>query len=181
MSEKYKFHDPEGIYFVTCTVVHWIDLFTRPELKHIVVDSLQFCQAHKGLVIHAWCVMPSHVHLIISTKGERLEAIMRDLKKHISKEIIKTIENINESRREWLLRAFSKAATKLKRVSKYKVWKDGNQPKLLETNHFLQQKLDYIHMNPVMAEIVDEPEYYRYSSARDYCGTVGLLKVDFIE
>lgn len=38
MSEKYKFRDPEGLYFVICTIVHWIDLFTRKEFKHIIVD-----------------------------------------------------------------------------------------------------------------------------------------------
>jgi putative transposase len=58
MSEKFKFHDPEGLYFVTSTVVHWIGLFTRKELKHIIIDSLKHCQGYKGLIIHAWCLMP---------------------------------------------------------------------------------------------------------------------------
>ena len=39
MSEKYKFVDPEGTYFVTTTTVGWVDVFTRPELKHIVINS----------------------------------------------------------------------------------------------------------------------------------------------
>ncbi|MEX0966586.1 MAG: hypothetical protein WD077_05075 [Bacteroidia bacterium] len=47
MSEKYKFDDPEGIYFVTTSVVFWIDLFTRKELKHIILNSLQYCQGEK--------------------------------------------------------------------------------------------------------------------------------------
>ena len=129
MSEKYKFNDPEGIYFVTSTVVYWIDLFTRKEFKHLVIDSLKYCQANKGLVVHAWCIMPSHIHLIISTKDQPLETIMRDFKKHVSKAIIKELSHINESRKEWLLRAFKRAGANLKRISKYKVWQDGNQPK----------------------------------------------------
>jgi len=44
MSEKYKFNNPEGIYFVTSTVVHWIDLFTRKEFKHILIESLKYYQ-----------------------------------------------------------------------------------------------------------------------------------------
>ena len=55
------------------------------------------------------------------------------------------------------------------------MWQDGNHPILLFSNEVLQQKLDYlparqagVHMNPVVAEFVDEPEYYWYSSARDY-------------
>jgi REP element-mobilizing transposase RayT len=181
MSEKYKFHDPEGVYFVNPTIVFWIDLFTRKEFKHLIIDSLKYCQKNKGLIVHAYCIMPSHLHMIISTEKEPLENIMRDFKKHISLTIIKELSLINESRKEWLLRAFYKAGEKLTRISKYKVWQDGNQPKQLLTNSFTQQKLDYIHNNPVELEIVDEPEHYRYSSARDYAGIKGLLDVCLIE
>ena len=76
MSEKYKFHEPEGLYFVTSTVVHWIDLFAR---KHI------------------------------------------------------------------------------------------------ESDHFLDQKLADIHNNLVERKIVEEPEHYLFSSARDYTGIKGLI------
>ncbi|MDN5216021.1 transposase [Fulvivirgaceae bacterium BMA12] len=182
MSEKYKFHDPEGIYFVTTTVVHWIDLFSRPEYKHVLINSLKYCQEKKGLIIHAYCIMPSHIHMIISTNKDPLSSIMRDFKKHTSRKIIKEIGRINESRKEWLLRGFSKAGDRLKRISKYKVWQDGNHPIELESNRFLEEKIDYIHNNPVEAEIVDEPAFYWYSSARDYEGVKkGLLDVVFIE
>ncbi|MEP2023629.1 MAG: transposase [Reichenbachiella sp.] len=156
MSEKYKFQDPAGIYFVTSTVVHWIDLFTRNEFKHIIVDSLKYCQKEKGLLIHAWVLMPSHLHMVISTKGKSLESIMRDFKKHTAKAIIKALDRINESRKEWLLRAFEKAAEKVQRVSSYKVWQDGNHLIYLDTNELQEQKVDYIHHNPVEEEIVDE-------------------------
>ena len=69
----------------------------------------------------------------------------------------------------------------MKRVSKYKVWQDGNRPKELETNHFMQEKLEYVHNNPVTARVVDEPEHYIYSSARDYTGKKGMIEVEFIE
>jgi REP element-mobilizing transposase RayT len=121
--------------------------------------------------------MSSHLHLIISSKDLPLQDIMRDLKKYTSKEIIRTIHEINESRKEWLLRGFEKAGKDLKRLKNYKVWQDGNQPKQLLTNTFIEQKLDYIHQNPVEAEIVDEPEQYWYSSARDYAGDKGLIDV----
>lgn len=177
MSEKYKFNDSQGIYFVTATVVHWIDLFTRKECKHIILESLQYCQEQKGLVIHGWCLMESHLHLVISTTGEPLSAIMRDFKKHTSRQLVKTLLVVNESRREWLLRAFTKACENLQRIKHYKVWQDGNHPVLLDSNYLQEQKLNYLHQNPVESEIVDEPENYLYSSARDYAGKAGLLKV----
>lgn len=181
MSEKYKFVDESGMYFVTMTTVGWVDLFTRFELKHVIVDSLRYCQKEKGLVIHAWCLMPSHLHMIVSTKQEKLSDIMHDFKKFTSKELINTINRINESRRGWMLELFGEVADHLKRVSKYKVWQDGNHPELLYSAKFIRQKLDYIHNNPVADEIVDEPEEYRYSSARNYhSDRKGYIELEFI-
>ena len=48
MSEKYKFYDPAGMYFVTMSILAWVDLFTRPEMKHVIIDSLPHCQTGKG-------------------------------------------------------------------------------------------------------------------------------------
>jgi REP element-mobilizing transposase RayT len=181
MSEKYKFRDPEGMYFVTMATVGWVDLFTRWELKHVIIDSLRHCQKEKGLVIHAWCLMPSHLHMIVSTRQDPLPNVLRDFKKFTSKELIKTIERINESRKDWMLALFSEVADHLNRVSGHKVWQDGNHPEILFSAKFMEQKLEYIHNNPVADEIVDEPEEYRYSSARDYYSKKkGYLEVSLI-
>jgi REP element-mobilizing transposase RayT len=182
MSEKYKILNPEGIYFATITVVYWIDLFERVELKHLIVDSLKFYQERRGLIIYAWCLMSSHLHLIVSSQNDhRLSDFFRDFKKFTNREIIKVIERINESRREWLMAAFYKAGKDLKRIKNFKVWQDGNHPIELFSNKFMDQKLEYVHNNPVEAEIVTEAHHYLYSSARDYAGIKGLLDVKFIE
>jgi REP element-mobilizing transposase RayT len=165
MSEKYKFHNEDGIYFITPTIVNWIDLFTRKAYCDLVLDSLRYCQKEKGLIIHAWCIMPSHLHLIISKTGsEQLSSIVRDFKKVTSKAIIEEISNINESRKEWLLREFKAAGAPLKRISKYKVWQDGNHPIELDTNKMLEQRLSYLHNNPVEHGIVFRAEDYVFSS-----------------
>ena len=181
MSEKYKFNNPEGVYFITPTIVHWIDLFTRREYCDIITDSLEHCQKHKGLVIYAWCIMPSHLHLIIGTKGLcSLSGIVRDFKKYTSKKIIKEIGNINESRKEWLLKGFSVAGKNLKRIKDYKVWQDGNHPIELDTNKMQDDRLSYLHFNPVEAGFVMHAEDYMNSSARDYCGEKGILEIEQI-
>ncbi len=85
MSRKYKFYNPDGVYFVTFSVVRWIDLFTRNLYRDILLDSFRYCQNEKGLVIHAYVIMSNHVHMIIASNGNnRLENIMRDLKKFTS-------------------------------------------------------------------------------------------------
>ena len=181
MSEKYKFRDPDGMYFVTTTTVGWVDVFSRPELKQVVIGSLRHCQAEKGLLIHGWCLMPSHLHMIISSVREPLSGIMRDFKKFTANEAIKLIDTPHESRRSWMLGLFSEVADHLKRVSNYKVWQDGNHPILLARPDIARQKLDYIHNNPVAEQIVDEPTSYLYSSARDYHTNVkGYLKIDYV-
>ncbi|MBX7125131.1 MAG: transposase [Cyclobacteriaceae bacterium] len=181
MSEKYKFRDSGGLYFVTCTTVGWVDVFTRPELKHIIVSSLRYCQREKGLMIQAWCLMPSHLHMLVSTMGDPLEAILRDFKKFTSKELTGWAEGVFESRREWMLPVFSEKADAVKRGRRYKLWQDGNHPILLTKEKFTRQKMDYIHNNPVAEEFVREADHWLYSSACDYYGTrKGLLEIDFI-
>ncbi len=73
MSVKYKFRNREQLYFVTFAVVYWIDLFVRNEYKDILLDSWKYCSKNKGLEIYGWCIMTSHVHMIIGTHGEKPE------------------------------------------------------------------------------------------------------------
>ena len=182
MSDKYKFGDADGTYFTTTTIVGWVDVFTRPEIKHVIIDSLRYCQKEKGLLIHGWCLMPSHLHMICSSNKVELSKIYHDFKAFTSKEIVKSLDTVFESRRQWMLALFGEVAKGIKRNTNYKVWQDGNHPILLTKHKFFDQKLQYIHNNPVAEEIVSEPEHYLYSSARDYAfyprGN-GYLEIEF--
>ncbi len=101
MSSKYKPGEDAIAHFVTFSVVGWIDVFSREIYKEIFVNSLKYCQESKGLTLHAWVIMTNHVHLILSTNTNKIEDIVRDLKKYTSKQIIKAIqENPTESRKE---------------------------------------------------------------------------------
>ena len=92
MSRAYKFHKPDGLYFLTFATVSWVDVFTRRDYKDIVIESLRFCQKEKGLLLFAWVIMSNHVHLIAeAAEGFKLQDIVRDLKKYTSKQIIRAI------------------------------------------------------------------------------------------
>jgi REP element-mobilizing transposase RayT len=123
--------------------VHWIDLFTRKEYIHILINSLKYYQNKRGLIIHAFCIMPSHLHMVISSHAisESLGATLRDFKKYSNKKLIEEIHLINESRSEWLINAFRKAALKLRRIKSNKLWQDGNHPIELDNNTILDQKI----------------------------------------
>jgi AICAR transformylase/IMP cyclohydrolase PurH len=114
-------------------------------------------------------------------EGFNLSDFLRDFKKFTSKEIIKTIQSGNESREKWMLNRFEYAGKYDVKIKDYKFWQDGNEPKEIHTTSFLEQKLNYIHNNPVVAEIVSNPEEYIYSSARNYCEMPGVLNVELIK
>lgn len=181
MSEKYKVHNPNGVYFITCTVVGWVDLFTRPCYKDIIINSLKYCIEHKGLSVHAYVIMTSHIHMLVSAEeGCSLPSIIRDFKTYTSKQLVKEIQVINESRREWLMNKLAYEANRKVRGKSFKLWRDGFHPVEILNGEMLYQKLDYIHQNPVVERIVDRPQDYVYSSARNYADLKGELEVEFI-
>ena len=181
MGFHYKIQEGK-VHFLTLTVVDWIDVFTRENHKMAIVDSLTFCQKHKGLDVFAWCLMPSHLHMIIASKNdENLSNILRDFKKFTSKEIIRLIQEEPESRREWLLDKFEYAGKYNPKITNYKFWLDSNRPTILYSPKFTWQKINYIHNNPVKERIVAEPHEYLFSSARNYAGLDGLLDVALID
>ncbi len=183
LSAKYKIRDQTKLHFITFAVVEWVDVFTRRIYKNALIDSLTYCQENKGLLLYAWCIMSNHVHLIISSKeGIKQEDIIRDFKRHTSKQLLKLIEeNKQESRKNWMLWIFKKAGERNSNNKNYQFWRQDNHPIELSTNKVMEQRLDYLHNNPVEAGIVEEPAHYLYSSARDYAGIKGLLTIKFIE
>lgn len=120
----------------------------------------------------------SHVHLIIGTQENPLQNIMRDLKRHTSETLHKSIQNNPaESRREWMLWMMERAAKKNSNTAKFQLWQPESHPIQLFNNKMAHQKLDYIHYNPVEAGFVTKPEEWKYSSAIDYYGGKGLVEI----
>jgi len=183
MSHQYRIrNNDEEIHFLTFSIVDWIDLFTRFEYKQLIVESLRYCCEHKGLEIYAYCLMTNHIHLLVSaTAPAKLSDIVRDFKKHTNKQIIKFIETEPESRKDWILYRFQYHAKYSTRIEKYKVWQDGYHSIVCDYPAILLQKLDYIHNNPVKTGIVAMPEHYTYSSAGQYAGDEGVLKVTLLD
>lgn len=177
MSRNYKFHNPEGLYFVSFAVVGWLDVFTRAEYKDIIVDSFRFCQKEKGMEIAAWIIMNNHTHLIFrSIKERKPELLLGDFKRFTSKAVVKAIqESPLENRKEFFLNRFAEEAKRSSNVHQFQFWQHDNHPIELWSPKVTAQKIDYLHNNPVKAGYVENPEDYLYSSARDYSGEKGLL------
>ena len=84
-------------------------------------------------------------------------------------------ENPKESRKEFLIDFFLKESAKSSNTTKFQFWRHDNKPIELWSNEVIQQKIEYIHNNPVEEGIVFRPEDYKYCSAPDYAGEKGLL------
>ncbi len=176
MRSRYKIVEVEAPQFITCTIVGWLPVFTRAKYLEIITASLTFCRQQKGLRLHGYVILDNHLHLIVSS--DDLSQVLRDFKRHTAKEIQVVAR---QDDKQWLLKQFEffKGVQKVK--SRHQVWQEGFHPQAIATEDMLRQKLDYIHYNPVRAGLVDRPEDWRYSSARDYLGQDGVLEIDVIE
>lgn len=177
-ADNYLITDQNANYFVTFTVVEWIDIFTRKEYKIEIVNSLNYCVKNKGLIIYAWCLMSNHLHLVCAAKeGCLISDIIRDFKKFTSKKLVRLVQKIPESRKEWMLHQFEFAGKFDNRIQKFKFWQETNHAVLLDTAEMIDQRINYVHQNPVRALIVAYPHEYLFSSASDYVGEKGLVEI----
>ena len=181
MSRRYKFGDNDKLYFISFSVVHWIDVFVRNEYKDILIESWRFCQKEKELEIYGWCIMPSHIHMIVGTKGRPLEKIIGEMKSFTSTRLRKAItEHPGESRKEWMIWMMERAGKKNGNNNDWQFWQQHNKPLEILNADMFYQKLNYIHRNPVEAGFVEIEEEWTYSSAKDFHGKKGLIDLSYI-
>ncbi|MDY8138851.1 REP-associated tyrosine transposase [Aquimarina sp. 2201CG5-10] len=179
MSRNYKFHNKSGLYFVSFATIYWIDVFTRELYLSILAENIDYCRRNKGMEIYAYCFMPSHVHLVFRSTNNNSSGLLRDFKSYTSKKLIQAIEeNPQESRKEWLLWMFEKAGKKNPTITKRQFWQQHNKPIELWTDKVIEQKINYIHNNPVEAGFVTDPIDWKYSSARNYQDDHIVLEID---
>ena len=168
---RYKIVDPTLPHFVTFTVLHWIPVFTRPETVEILFDSLRFLMK-ESLKVYAYVILENHLHLVMQSND--LSRDIARFKSFTSKQLLAYLAEKNVRQILEQL-AFYKKAHKGDRA--YQFWQEGCHPEWIQNEEIMRQKIAYIHQNPVKRGYVDLPEYWRYSSARDYAGDTGLLPV----
>ncbi len=169
---RYRIHETEYPYFMTCTIVGWLPIFTRPDSVEIVLDSWRYLQREREFKLFGFVVLENHLHLVAS--APELSAAMQSFKSYTARQIIELLERHSA---EVLLRQLRANKLRHKTESHYQLWQEGSQPKQIQNNEMMRQKLEYIHCNPVKRGYVDDPTHWRYSSARNYAGQAGLIEV----
>ena len=163
MRDRYKITEKDGIYFITSTIIQWLPVFTGSSYCDIIMNSLKFCMTNKSLKLYAYVILDNHFHFIVSCP--ELSETIAALKKFTARNIL---EQLKHDGKEWLLTELAFYKKSYKNESAYQVWQEGVHPVLITDIEMLTQKIEYIHYNPVKRGLVDLPEYWRYSSARNY-------------
>jgi len=167
---RYHFGEAGFPHFLTCTVVGWLPVFTRPETVQILLDSWQFLQDQKRIALMGYVVLENHIHFIAS--AQNLPKEVGDLESIMARRII---DYLSERHVRTLLEGLEYHKARHKGDRRYQLWQEGSHPKIIETEAIMRQKLDYIHDNPVKSGFVSDPTHWRYSSARNYAGIEALV------
>ena len=170
---RYKIVEPMYPHFITCTILHWIPIFTRVETAQIVLDSLKYLQKSDNLKIYVYVILENHLHLIASS--DDISKSMQKFKSFTAKEILHYLQKQNAKTILDQLAFYKKAH---KTETSYQLWQEGIQPKRIQDETMMIERVNYIHQNPLKRGYVDEAKHWRYSSARDYEEIQGLLEVE---
>jgi len=154
------------------TVAGWQPIFTRKESVNILFDSFIWLQQNTDFKLHAYVVLENHLHFI-STASQHSKRIQQ-FKSFTARQILDLLKQRNA---RTLLKYFAYYKRKHKTESEYQFWQEGSHPEEMSKEIMCQQRLTYIHYNPVKRGYVDLPEHWRYSSARDYMGEESLLPI----
>lgn len=169
--------------YITFNTVDWVDIFIRPSYKQVITDTLNYLIAKRGFTVYAWCLMTNHLHLIARAyDGMGLAAIEKEFKKQTTAAFLEIIDSETDLRKQWMLQRFEQSSQNLRRLEKYQLWQSCSNPTHIDFRQLfkLQERILYVHENPVRDKIVAKPEDYLYSSAGDYAGQKGMVNVTVI-
>ena len=169
---RYRFGEPHRPHFLTCTVVGWLPVFTRPETVQIIFDSWKFLHDHDRMSILGYVILENHLHFIGTSPD--LSKQVGDFKSFTARKII---DQLKAWKAETILEQLRYQKVRHKTDREYQLWQEGSHPQEIYDEAMLRQKLEYIHYNPVRRGYVDKPEHWRYSSARNYMGIEYLVPV----
>ncbi|MDD3049994.1 MAG: hypothetical protein PHR06_02500 [Candidatus Cloacimonetes bacterium] len=177
MRSRYRFFEDENaLYFITLSIVGFIPIFTNKSYYDILISNMEFYRKRDGLNIFYYVIMDNHLHLIAQSRN--LSDSIRDYKKYTAKQIL---EALHFDKRTWITELLKQLKPESKTKSSHQVWQEGNHPQRISSDRMLNQKIEYIHQNPVKRGfVIDETAWY-YSSARNINHLQAPLQVDRLD
>jgi len=135
---RYKIYEPTHPHFITCTTLHWIPIFTNKESAGIIIESLKYLQKNHNLKIYAYVILENHLHMVASSDD------IAKFKSCTAREIISLLNTRNMKMILDQLK-FYKKAYKVDR--EFQLWQEGIQPKPIQGEKMMLEKIEYIHNN----------------------------------
>jgi REP element-mobilizing transposase RayT len=169
-----SFHDPTHLYFITASVIEWKHLFATVEYTKIILNSWEWMQKEKRILLFAFVIMPSHLHAILKPENGPIGDILQQFGSFTAHAILKKLREQNQTD---LLKLFRQQ--KRDHRHEHSIWQDL-QAKNIYSMDFLQQKMEYIHQNPIAKDwkFVEDRADYPYSSAGYYdCGRKPVIEI----
>ncbi|NGP86967.1 REP-associated tyrosine transposase [Fodinibius halophilus] len=169
---SYKVYETQYPYFITISIVDWLPVFSITDAAEIILESLAFHQNKRGLTLYAYVIMENHMHLI--AQSDQLQKNIRTFKSYTARRIIDFLKKEGHG---FYLSKLKENKLSHHRDCEYQFWQEGYHPKQIMDDAMMQQKMEYIHYNPVKRGYVTKPEYWRYSSAQNYVLSEGLISI----
>jgi REP element-mobilizing transposase RayT len=169
---RYRIYDDSYPYFITIGVNFGLPIFSNRSAAEIILENLDFMQKKRSVDVLAYVIMENHLHAVLF--GQDLGDHIAQFKSYSARKII---DLFKENRHTKWLERLKKVKSNNKSDSTYQLWKIGYHPKQVIGDEMMTQKVEYIHANPVKRGYVNQPEHWRYSSARNYVGMEGLIGV----
>jgi len=178
MALRKKHFVANGIYFITFTICKWVKIFTQEKYYQLIFKWFDYQKQKYENKIHGFVIMPNHFHglIYISEKSPPISKLIQNAKRFLAYDIVKFLK---EDSKKDLLDLFAEKARKEK-GSKYKVFEERYDAKIIDNEDLFWQKLNYIHNNHCKSGLCDLPENYIYSSASNYILGEGIYGVDLI-
>ena len=165
MAKRQRFEIENQPRFITCSCQSRLTLFNNDAIKDAFVEELTECQNRLDFALHVWVVMPEHIHLLLTPNipATTITSVLQDLKARSAGRIL----------RRW----YQLDAPILNRLrdkkGKAHFWlAGGGYDRNIESGDEYQEKLHYIHNNPVKRGLVNRPEQWQWSSAGAYASAV---------
>ncbi len=178
MKSRYKiFKNDDSLYFLTLNVIKKIPVFTNSSYMNIILENFTFYRENQHLRIFSFVIMDNHIHLIASHQDD-LSKIIQNYKSYTAKKLLHRLQSDN---RDWILKLMSEFKPDYKQESTYQFWEEGNHPKQIQNMKMFNQKVEYMHYNPVRRGLVSNEEDWVYSSARNFLGLESIIQVDELE
>ena len=180
MSVRHQIHEYDGMYFITFTCYNWLPLFEITNGYHLVYEQFNYLKSC-GHSIVGYVIMPNHVHALIhfADTGKKVNTIVGNMKRFLAYSLVKELERQHKTD---ILKLLAQGVNKTDRSrgKLHEVFEPSFDCKYCYGDNFIEQKLSYIHNNPVESkwQLAESAVEYPHSSAYFYTeGRQGVYEV----